>query len=198
MRFLPKSLIDDSRNLLESFRAAPRMSAMVCRPITQIWLVEARDSLQNYVGGSDINAVLRHNSPLSQREREHIANLDSIIVPLSQNTFMRVLHDDHPENKKFDTMKVGDHHFDPAYVSTTKNETGLKRLIDDMSEWGGEPKHIIHYHMKNPRGIDVNAHLDDNHYFTNQQEVVLPRNVTFIKTREQIINGVKHHYLKET
>ena len=160
-------------------------------------LVESIDTLQNYVGGSDINAKLRSGSTVSDHERKMISDMDSIVRPLNQNSFKRVIHDDHPDNSKFDNLKVGQYHCDPAFVSATKNTAGFKNIVDGLSDWGGSVTHVVHYKMKTPRGIDVNAHLGNHHHFAQQHEVILPRDTKFMKIHEADINGVKHHYLQE-
>ena len=83
-------------------------------------LVESIDTLQNYIGGSDINTKLRSGSAISDHERKMISDMDSIVRPLNQNSFKRVIHDDHPDNDKFDNLKVGQYHSDPAFISVTK------------------------------------------------------------------------------
>ena len=160
-------------------------------------LVESIDTLQNYIGGSDINAKLRSGSAISDHERKMISDMDSIVRPLSQNSFRRVIHDDHPDNDKFDSLKVGQYHSDPAFISVTKNAAGFKNIVDGLSDWGGSVTHVVHYKMKTPRGIDVNAHLGNHHHFAQQHEVILPRGTKFMKIHEADINGVKHHYLQE-
>ena len=84
------------------------------------FLVESIDTLQNYIGGSDINAKLRSGSTVSDHERKMISDMDSIIRPLNQNSFKRIIHDDHPDNNEFDNLKVGQYHSDPAFISVTK------------------------------------------------------------------------------
>ena len=160
-------------------------------------IIESVDALQNYIGGSDINAKLRSGSTISDHERKTISDMDSIVRPLNQNSFKRVIHDDHPDNSKFDNLKVGQYHSDPAFVSVTKNAAGFKNIVDGLSDWGGSVTHVIHYKMKTPRGIDVNAHLGNHHHFAQQHEVILPRDTKFMKIHEADINGVKHHYLQE-
>ena len=160
-------------------------------------IIESVDALQNYIGGSDINAKLRSGSTISDHERKMISDMDSIVRPLNQNSFRRVIHDDHPDNSKFDNLKVGQYHSDPAFVSATKNAAGFKNIVDGLSDWGGSVTHVVHYKMKTPRGIDVNAHLGNHHYFAQQHEVILPRDTKFMKIHEADINGVKHHYLQE-
>ena len=160
-------------------------------------IIESVDALQNYIGGSDINAKLRSGSTISDHERKMISDMDSIVRPLNQNSFKRVIHDDHPDNSKFDNLKMGQYHSDPAFVSVTKNAAGFKNIVDGLSDWGGSVTHVVHYKMKTPRGIDVNAHLGNHHHFAQQHEVILPRGTKFIKIHEADINGVKHHYLQE-
>ena len=160
-------------------------------------IIESVDALQNYIGGSDINAKLRSGSTISDHERKMISDMDSIVRPLNQNSFKRVIHDDHPDNSKFDNLKVGQYHSDPAFVSVTKNAAGFKNIVDGLSDWGGSVTHVVHYKMKTPRGIDVNAHLGNHHHFAQQHEVILPRGTKFIKIHEADINGVLHHYLQE-
>ena len=160
-------------------------------------LVESIDTLQNYIGGSDINAKLRSGAAISDHERKMISDMDSIVRPLNQNSFKRVIHDDHPDNSKFDNLKVGQYHSDPAFISVTKNAAGFKNIVDGLSDWGGSVTHVVHYKMKTPRGIDVNAHLGNHHHFAQQHEVIFPRDTKFMKIHEADINGVKHHYLQE-
>ena len=174
-----------------------RVLRMQNQSINDQSLVESIDTLQNYIGGSDINAKLRSGSTISDHERKMISDMDSIVRPLSQNSFRRVIHDDHPDNDKFDNLKVGQYHSDPAFISVTKNAAGFKNIVDGLSDWGGSVTHVVHYKMKTPRGIDVNAHLGNHHHFAQQHEVILPRGTKFMKIHEADINGVKHHYLQE-
>lgn len=70
--------------------------------------------------------------------------------------------------------------------------------VDALQNYiGGSVTHVVHYKMKTPRGIDVNAHLGNYHHFAQQHEVILPRGTKFIKIHEADISGVKHHYLQE-
>ena len=160
-------------------------------------IIESIGTLQNYVGASDINAKLRSGSTISDHERKMISDMDFIVRPLNQNSFRRVIHDDHPDNSKFDNLKVGQYHSDPAFISVTKNAAGFKNIVDGLSDWGGSVTHVVHYKMKTPRGIDVNVHLGNYHHFAQQHEVILPRDTKFMKIHEADINGVKHHYLQE-
>lgn len=52
-------------------------------------IIESVDALQNYIGGSDINAKLRSGSTISDHERKTISDMDSIVRPLNQNSFKR-------------------------------------------------------------------------------------------------------------
>ena len=174
-----------------------RVLRMQNQSINDQSLVESIDTLQNYIGGSDINAKLRSGSTVSDHERKMISDMDSIVRPVNQNSFKRVIHDDHPDNDKFDNLKVGQYHSDPAFISVTKNAAGFRNIVDGLSDWGGSVTHVVHYKMKTPRGIDVNAHLGNHHHFAQQHEVIFPRDTKFMKIHEADINGVKHHYLQE-
>ena len=78
------------------------------------------------------------------------------------------------------------------------NHQSLVESIDTLQNYvGGSVTHVVHYKMKTPRGIDVNAHLSNYHHFAQQHEVILPRGTKFIKIHEADINGVKHHYLQD-
>lgn len=46
-------------------------------------IIESVDALQNYIGGSDINAKLRSGSTISDHERKMISDMDSIVRPLN-------------------------------------------------------------------------------------------------------------------
>src|SRR5690606_32172948 len=55
-----------------------RVLRMQNQSINDQSLVESIDTLQNYIGGSDINTKLRSGSAISDHERKMISDMDSI------------------------------------------------------------------------------------------------------------------------
>lgn len=158
--------------------------------------MEDRDTVQNYTAGSEINQKLKGNTSLNHFDLAMVSKLDNLVKPVNLKEVHRVLHNDHPENQIFDSLKIGDNYSDSGFTSTTKSMRGVSKIISDMSEWGGEPSHLITFNLKHPVGIDVNLHLG-KHPFSHQDEVILPRNKNFVKTNEFETNGIKHHILEE-